>query len=351
MRRFPDQSIAGVMMSVPLAARLFIGMSLDFTQSGCAAWMCPLIGLLFSAPLLLCIRHAESNEQISLLDSFTRTVPRPVSAVILLPLMLILAADCGMIVRLTANTANINALNNVTTPFLVLPVAVVIGICTLFGANAEGKNARIWMLVLPLPLLIILAVQMRMYEPAWLTPILGGGFHALIQNGFQCAGVIAMFSIVWLISKPGESKKSVFRYALIAAAAASILLILFQMLAPVRTQIDLSRASRLKMLLSNGRVALILQIVMIFVWYGSVLHIISIEAVTASCIVETVFQKLKPRVTALIFTVGVGIFACTQFVETERVRSLEIYRFPVIGSLMLVVFILRTILQRSRNKA
>lgn len=349
MRRFPDSSISGVMMSVPLAARLFIGMSLDFTQSDCAAWMCPLIGLLISAPLLLCLRC--ENGQNSLLNNVVRSVPRPVSAVFLLPLALILAADCGTIVRLTANTANINALNNVTTPFLVLPVAAVIAICILLGANAAGRNARIWMLVLPVPMLIIIAVQMRMYVPAWLTPILGGGLHALINNGLQCAGIISMFSLIHMLSMPDGSEKSVFRYALAAAAAASILLILFQMLGPVRTQIELSRASRLKMLLSNGRVALILQIVMIFVWYGSVLQIISVEALTASCIAEAVFPKLSPRFAAPVFALGIGGFACTQIVESDLLRSLEIYRFQAIGALLLILFILQIVFQRRKSKA
>ena len=350
MNRSPERNLASVMMAVPLAARLFIGMSLESTQSGCASWMCPLIGLLISAPLLVCLRIVEKSAENSVLCELIESVPRAAAAAILLPLVTILVCDCAGIVRLTANTANINALNSATTLFLVLPVAAVVGIMILLGANAAGRNARIWMVLLPIPLLVIVAVQLRAYEPAWLTPILGGGIRSLIRNGLECAGIISMFTLIRAISIPDERERSVFLYAFLTVCAASALLALFQMLAPVRTQVVLSRASRLKMILSNGRVALILQIVMILVWYGSILHIISVEAATAAHIVEMLFPKLKVSVLAAFLALIIGVFASSQLAKSENFRSLELYRFHAVGGLMLLIFMILYFSARRKKK-
>lgn len=351
MNRLPERNSAGAMMAVSMAARLFIGMSIEHTQAGSASWMCPILGMLISLPIFLCMQTLPAFGKDSLIEGILETLPKWTVGVFIVPLALFPAADCAYVSRLAANTANITALNNVTTPFLVLPVAIGIGIMILFGAAAAGRSARIWMKILPVPLAVIIAVQIKMYVPSWLLPVLGGGIRSLIENSLECAGIIALFALVGMISVPEKRDSTFYKHVFIAVGAASVLLMLFQMLAPVRTEIELSRASRLKMILSNGRVALILQIVMVTVWYGSLLHIISAEAVTASAILERLIPQIGVPVWAAFFALGIGIFASLEPVENPAFRGLERYRFPAVGALLLILFTLYYFASRRKRNA
>ena len=263
MKNIPGRSSAAWMIVLSLTIRLFRIAAVDFPDAGSAAWLCPLVGLLFALPLVLACSRAARLSSDSPISNLCSRCPAPAMCVVQLLLFALLLLDCASNMRLLAGTANVLALGSTPLPLLLLPLALLLGISVYLGADAAGSSALIFLRILPFLGAAVIAVQFSSYEPGWLTPALGSGIKEIAQCGLCCSGAIALLILPWFFSVPDRNKRSSpFLYLLFAALAASAMLALQQMLAPAQLSVPLSRSSRIELILSNGRTSLSIQMLM-----------------------------------------------------------------------------------------
>ena len=299
MKRMPGKSQAACMIAVALTTRMFWGLSLDIPFALNAVWMCPLVGLVIYLPLAFAADQMGKHGSGSPLDNLSHCVPGGIILAMELFFALLLLWDGAATVRLAASSSNVIALSDVSVPVLSLPLAIMAGIVTLLGIEAEGNSARIWLKLVPLLLLIIFIVQLRSYNAGWLTPILGDGVGSILDGSIYCAGAMALLSLPWLIAVPDRNDRGLLRYTAFAAAATSAMLISEQMLCPAQIRSALTRAARIELVLSNGRLMLSPQLVVNILWYGSLLHLISTQATSASAYLTRAFPGAPGWIWAL----------------------------------------------------
>ena len=300
MKQTPGKSQAAPMIVVALTTRMFWGLSLDIPYALNAIWMCPIVGLAIYLPFALSASQAGKLGNASPLDNLGSRAPKGMILALEVLFALILLWDGAATVRLAASSSNVIALSDVSVPVLSLPLAIVAGIVVLLGVEAEGNSARIWLKLAPVLLLIILIVQLRSYNVGWLTPILGDGIGNILSGGVYCAGAMALLSLPWFIAVPDRNDRSLLRYVAFAAAATNVMLISEQMLCPAQIKTTLTRAARIELVLSNGRLMLSPQLVVNILWYGSLLHLISTAATTAAAYLARALPRAPGWVWALL---------------------------------------------------
>lgn len=291
MKNTPGRSAAAPMIFLALAARLFLGMGADFPVAHNASWLCPIVGFGIYLPFGLAVKRLDGLGNDSGWGNLTACAPRAVLHITEAIFATALLFDCAVSMRIMANSASALALGEFPVFVLLLPLALMVFVSVFYGADAAGNSARIWLRMLPFFITIMIVVQWKAYELSWLTPFLGSGAGNILSGGIYCAGSMALLTLPWLVSVPDRNKNGHLRYVLLAAIAASGLLALLQMLTPPMIGVDLTRTARTLDILSNGRVALGIQIVMIALWYGGLMHVIAVEAVTAACFVNRILPK------------------------------------------------------------
>lgn len=300
MKQAPGRSACAPLISVALATRMFWGLSIDYPYALNALWMCPLVGLVFALPLVFAIDRAGKLGNGSPLENLCGRAPRGAMAAFGALFALPLIWDAAASVRLTASSSNIIALNNATIFGLSLPLALCVFAVVLLGMEATGFSARIWLKFLPLLLLIVILVQLRSYNVAWLAPILGDGAASILDGGVYCAGCMALLSLPWMVAVPDRNCHSLLRYIAFPALATVALLVAQQMLCPVQLRSALTRAARIEFLLGNGRIHLSPQMAVNGLWYGSLLHLMSAESTAASAFLARAFPRVPTWVWAAL---------------------------------------------------
>lgn len=346
----PGRSAAGVMVMLSAAARLFWGLAADHPEVPNAAWLCPIVGLLIYLPFALAIRCAEGLGGDSPWGNLANAAAAPLIHGAEAIFVLLLLYDCALCMRLTANTANLLALGDRSLILLLLPLAALAATAVLLGAESVGSCARLWLRILPLLLLIVFLVQAKVYVPSWLTPIFGDGASSILGGGFYCAGCLALMSLPWMVAVPDRNKKPLLVYIGIAVLLASLLLLARQMLCPPLEGVELSRTGRVKLILSNGRAALSLQMPLAVLWFAALMQIIGTQAATAACLM----RRLLPRAPRWSFALAEGLLvviaASSALTSAENGRALYPWLYAVLTALLAIAMATALITKRGGKK-
>ena len=289
----PGKGAISALISAALGVRMFWGLAVDFPFAMNASWICPLIGFLIYLPLGFAIQQAGKLSNRSVWSNLTSALPFPIVHGIGLLFVLILLYDASVTVRLLASSANLIALKDVTVHILIFPLALVVAGVALLGGDAVGNCARLWLKILPVFAVVLLTVQANHYRIGWITPILGDGINSILSGSIYCAGCLSLLSLSWLIAVPDQGKGKILFCTALPCLAVSILMLTQHMSFPAMINIPFTRAARIELILSNGRMSLSPQLLLDILWFGGLLQLISAEVVTAASYLSVLFSRLN----------------------------------------------------------
>lgn len=340
----PGRSAASALVAAALTMRLFWGLTVDFPFAMNASWICPLLGYLIFLPLGFAIHQAEKSGNKSIWGNLSTKLPLWGRKVLEILFALILVYDSIVVVRLLASSSNLIALNDITVHILIFPLAFVIIAIVLLGGDACGNSARIWLKILPLFAVILLAVQVKHFRTGWITPVFGGGINSILNGSIYCAGCLSLASLSWIIAVPDRSKKNIYVYTTVPCIVISALMLTQHMSFPAMINVPFTRAARIELILSNGRMSLSPQLLLDVLWFGGLLQLISAEVVTAAAYLHSCCKKIhrgwiavflsacitvmaifnpefllaSPQQTQLVFLEIGGLFACLLILNKIR---------------------------------
>ena len=344
----PGRGAAASMMYIACTARVFWGVAVDYTDAMNASWIAALAALVLILPLSFAVRQAAELSSASPWENMARGVPKIIANVFSALFIAVLIFDCAVNMRLLASTANIMALSDIPIAALMLPIALLIAYSVKCGASGVGYSARIYLLCMPLLLIVVFIVEFKAYRIGWLFPILGGGARAIANTAQVCAGWGALICLTSMVSLPDRKRHVLMRAILLAMITAAILLLALRMLYPSLTGAQITRATRADMIFSNGRVALSLQMILTILWYGSILYLLSAEAVTAACYVKIALPKSRPAITGLLLGAAALIFGVTLAGNQAVCRSFNRWLFIALGGIIALTMALGCIFRRGK---
>lgn len=339
MTYLPGRSTAVPLMCAALIMRMFCGMAIDFPFAMNAAWMCPLIGFIIFLPFAFALTRIGEMGSGSVMDQFSACIPKPMMQLLQAGFALLLLYDASVNVRLLASSSNIIALNDSTVHMLILPLSLVIGIVVWLGVDAAGKSARIWLKLLPLLVLIVLLVQLRGYRIGWLAPVLGGGVGSILNGSIYCAGCMTLSALIWMIASADRGGHGVILPTALSSLAVAALMLTQHLSFPSMINIPFTRAARIELILSNGRMSLSPQIILDVLWFGNLLNLLSAEASTAAAYLHRSIPGLPIYLLAILEGAAVSILAVfnPEWLQESSgvIRSL----FMIVGGLLVCMMI------------
>lgn len=341
------RNAAGPMIAVSVAIRLIWHFTVDDATIYNAAWLCPLIGFVLYLPIGISFKLlSKSSEGCALNARLLREKP-VIAWIFAICTFVLLAFDASTNAHLLSNTANVMALGEVPMWLVALPVTLLAFVCALFGMEACGRSARIWIWVM-LPLLaIMMIVQFDNYRTEWLKPLLGGGIRAILNGSFRSAGYISLLSLPWLICTEDRCHKSVAFYAMFGSLAASGALALLSMLSPALLHTSLERSARIELILSNGRVHLMLQLLTVVLWLFNLLHLLNAECSSAAAILKNASRNIPNWVLAAVAAIFIYVCAATGIAVSSSLSSVfSMLLYPFLCMLSLILILLSTIKAR-----
>lgn len=274
--------------------RVYFGIIIDAPEMMNAGWISVLLGCGLALPVYLCIGRMNQDSDSSLLAGVRSAGLRRTLAVALAFNSLM---DGGISARCVSNSASYVAFNHAIRFFLLVPLFLSALWAIACNGDAIGGAARLWKLTTPGLMFIVVVIQWPQYRWTWLAPILGPGPGAILDGAVDVAGWISGFSgLLMLCQRPVsrcENKKILFLPLIIGAAAAG-LVIIQRMMAPILlTANHRSRMFQLDFMLSNGRVPLILQLVLIIIWFVSLFNLMAFHCFTTAICIQQIFPKMK----------------------------------------------------------
>lgn len=346
------RSSAAPLVVISVAIRLIWSLTIDNESVYNAAWQCPIIGFILFLPAGLAIK-ALSREINGCAFSADHLRRKPVAEYSIAgAAFLLLIFDASANVHLLSNSASVMALAEAPVWLVSLPIAVLVFVCVLIGMEAAGRSARLWIrMILPL-LAIMIIVQFRSYRPEWLTPVFGGGLREIIRGGLRCAGHISLLSLAWLVCVEDTCHKSVIPYAFAGTISASLVLALLSMLSPALIRTTLSRSAQIELILSNGRVHLMLQLLMVILWFACLLHLVNAECTCAAVFIKQIIPACPKWLSAACIASLVFIGTITGIGIKKPFSSIFAdILFPVICVLLLLLYILFLLAKRRSERA
>ena len=342
--RTPGRSAAIPLIVTAMIMRIYWGLSLDFPYPFNAVWLCPIVGLIIYLPFAFALRQVAALGNSSPWENLSRRAPGPVMCVAAAGFALLLVYDAASAVHLMALSSNVLALNDVSPPLLILPLALVILCVVKLGADAMGNSARLWLRGLLVFIIVILIVQFKNYRIGWITPILGGGTASILSGGVYCAGCMALLSLPWFIALPDRHHGGLLPCVAVSAVAAALLMFTQQLLIPVMMGTPLNTAARIDLILNNGRMTLSPQIIVDVLWFGNMLYLISAESVAAAEYVRMILPKAPILPLAALTALAVGAAATQNAAWLGANAAVMCNLFAIIGAvfaLMLLIAIFR----------
>jgi len=177
---------------------------------------------------------------------------------------------------------------------------------------------------------LVVALQLGYFRLGWLSPILGFGMRGLWIGSLRAAGffsILYVSAIAATRSSDLPGAKSIVLSVSMSALAASALIVFCLMLAPTLIGAGMSQAQRLDNFLSNGRVALYLQLPMTVIWFIALLYLVSFECIAGVALIQGVFDFRRDwisGVTALLAIAALAIRAALGYPSNET-ASWQLY--------------------------
>lgn len=346
MKYFSGRSASAALMAAAVSMRMFWGLTVEETAALNAAWMCPLLGFVIALPLLFAIHQASKTGQLSPWQNLSGDLPSALQKPFAALWALLLLYDAAAVLRMTAASSNIIALGDVTVHLLIVPLGITVAILILLGPAAAGNSARIALRILPLFLLILLIVQLNSYRIAWLTPLLGAGVRGIASGGVYCAGCLALMSLIWLPAFPDRNRKGIYRYMLFSCIGVSVLLLCFQMSFPVMPEEEFTRAARMELILSNGRMSLSPQFILNVLWYGGMLYLLAANALGAAVYLRILLNRLPLWLLAVSEALAISIVGIFNPDWLQNSAQASRVYFPLIGAAFALLMLLQWIRKR-----
>ncbi len=250
-----------------IAARVFMGLTVDMPTTRNGAWLSALFGALLAGPWLAFLRYARARGM--LLRS---------------ALLAVTVIDAAAVLAALARSAGYLALDRTSPALLAIPA----GIALLWGVwrngDAVGYAAMIWARIALALLLIVGFLQARSFKPAWLTPVLGSGWPDVLDGGVHAAGwIVSASGILFVVEEDGGAGPALGALAG-GVGVAALLIVLAGMLTPTRALSGW--IIRLDDLLCNGRAPLYLQLPLIALWFAALLHLLACQCFAAAALVQ-----------------------------------------------------------------
>lgn len=279
---------------VSAIARVYFGIIIDAPEMMNAGWISVLLGCGLAFPVYLCIYWINQKPGGSLI---TRVGSAGLKRILAGTLAFNSLMDGGISARCVSNSASYVAFNHAIRFFLLVPLFLSALWAIACNGDAIGGAARLWKLTVPGLMLVVVVIQWPQYRWTWLAPVLGPGPMAILDGAVNVAGWISGFSGLLVIGQRPvshcENKKILFLPLIIGAIAAG-LIIIQRMMAPILlTANHRSRMFQLDFMLSNGRVPLILQLVLIVIWFVSLFNLMANHCFTAAICIQQIFPKMK----------------------------------------------------------
>lgn len=293
MNEMPGRSTVIAMVFAALAARLFWGVGIDQTGALNAGWLCAAASLLLALPAAFALSRAARLGNDGAWQNLASRAPRALSLAFECLFAALLVLDAASNARMMANTANAMSQNGKAIYQLMIPMTLLGIFAAAQGADAAARISRLWLLIMPLLLGTVIAVQFKRFNWRWLTPLLGTGTARIADGTAYCGGCSAMLLMMWAVAVPDRKRGGAFKALLLGTLLSAGLLILMQMLSPADVVNPPTHAARIDLLLSNGRVALSLQLLLALIWYGALLQLYAAEITVACCYWHLAFPKLK----------------------------------------------------------
>ena len=259
-----------------VAARLFLGLTVDMPTTQNGAWLSALLGGLLALPWAFCIVRY-----------------RPRRGLLTAPLALLTLIDSAAVLAALTRSAGYLALDRSPALALLIPAGLAALFSVWRNGDAVGDGATAWTRIFPALLVVVVLLQWRYYRPAWLAPLLGSGSASIAEGSVRCAGWIVAAASVLLLAD--DDSAAACAPVLFGSLLAAGLIALRLMLTP--TPLDAGGwLNRLDAVLCNGRTPLYLQLPMIALWFAGLLHLLACEALT----VATLLQRMLPRLSGLL---------------------------------------------------
>ena len=284
---------AATLACVMAASRVFFGVNIDTTELYNSGWISILLGGIIAFPLFFCIQRHVSAVQAG------NSIPNhPLIRVSSLIFGIAALLDSAITARCISNSASYAAFNHSIRFFLLVPLYIVVIWTVYCGGDAIGSNARIWIKLFPLYMLIIVACQITKYRITWLFPILGPGTNGLFRGAIKAAGWISTASAILIFSdKPGENCKRTNLYLVygLIVLIPTALTLLRNMMAPVLISSDArTRMFELDLMLTNGRSPLLLQLPLIVMWFISLFNLLCGDVFIVCAAITKLLPRIKP---------------------------------------------------------
>ena len=281
-----------------LACRAVCGLLLENPAPCASLALSVMVGGLITLPALLLIQRLESGSPM------------------LPAVALLLILDGADIALRAAQSAWFISLDRVPVRLLLIPLLPALLPGASYRRETIDYTASIlaWIL-LPLGLLIV-ALQLRSYRPAWLFPLLGSGPRDIVVNGMRVAGWAGLYATALAGSKRPPLKAVLGRWTL-ALGSAALAIALASMVTPYSLRrSDPAWLNRLDALITNGRSSLYLQLPVMVVWFLGLLYVIRFDGALASSLMHSTLGLAGRgrRINALTAALMLGV-ATTGFME------------------------------------
>ena len=278
--------------TVAAISRIFFGAVIDSPELMNAGWISVILGSIIASPIFVCIDQITRDDVKSAYDHINnRILQKMLAAVFIINALL----DGGISARCISNSASYVAFNHAIRFYLLVPLFLATLWAIHCGGDSIGASARLWKLISPAFILIIIIAQLNQYRWTWLTPVLGPGCIHIFNGAVDVAGWLSGFAGLLILSEGKPKRKNSISYIpLTVAAATSFLIILRQMMSPVLlASHNRSRMLQLDFMLSNGRSPLLLQLPLIVIWFVSLFNLLACDCFVSAAYIRRLFPRLN----------------------------------------------------------
>lgn len=340
MKLHINEGSAASLSLLAVIARIVYGVAVDMPELGSAGWLAVPMGLVLALPAAFAAGRLRANcrqAPLAIIDERSRIL----SAVLTAFITLIAAFDASFATNAIAGSASYIALNTISLFYLLFPqLALCIG-CLTRGGNAVGSSAGIWNKLLPWLLLVVVSLQLRSYQPAWLFPLLGPGLPSLLGGAIRTAGWMTLPVGLWLLADPDDTpRRGPVGTLLIAAGVSTFLLICSGMMTPTLSDPSLhARYFQLDKLLSNGRATLSLQFPGTALWFMSLFYLLLFDSFTCALALRRLLPRLKEGIVIVGSIALILTLTLLRLTTREAAAIVSDWLFPVAGAMLTVSMI------------
>ena len=257
-----------VLAAVSVTARVTFSAAVDVQTAGNAAWLQALLFPLACAPGLSAFFYLTG-----------RPVPRPAQSAVCVLFFILFVSEFSSWLYAAAECAAYTTFSDLPLLALLLPALAIAAYISSLGGDALGGLGQVTLAVVPWLFLLATVWQIRDMRPVYLTPILGGGLHAILRGAFLCAGaglsLPAGLWILWGAGKEeipvGERRRAACTSPLLCALAAAGSLAILGMLAPNYTGSPRTPTRAMEQLLMGGGASTSVQFPLMLLWYSLLL--------------------------------------------------------------------------------